>query len=303
MLIYLRSGYIVIMYNNNLEYIKNMLLSYNCSTVAEYENALKEIIQYIALLGLTRTDFFDKAAFYGGTALRILYNINRYSEDLDFSLLERDKEFKLEHYNEYIYNELLNFGLESEVTTKSKNIKTDIKTTTMKANTKTQFVSIDVPKNLVNSVHRQKNILIKMEVDTCPPLNFNCESKSINIPSYFKVNAFTIEDNFAGKVSAILCRQWKTRVKGRDWYDFKWLMQRNVKLGFNHLKYRLHDSGYIENKEKFNLELLKEHLHQKVDNTDFDSAMQDIEIYILDKESLSVWNKDMFHILVDRITV
>src|SRR5271168_5415411 len=100
--------------------ILSMLDRYNCVSLQDYENALKEIMQEIALLGLWRSKFFEHTAFYGGTALRILYGLDRFSEDLDFSLLKQNKNFNLTPYLEAIKIELLGFGFSVTVEQKNK---------------------------------------------------------------------------------------------------------------------------------------------------------------------------------------
>ena len=82
----------------SVEMIQQKLLSYNSQTLLEEENALKEIAQEIALMSLSRTGFFRVAAFQGGTCLRILYGLERFSEDLDFVLDMPDKKFNWDIY-------------------------------------------------------------------------------------------------------------------------------------------------------------------------------------------------------------
>src|SRR5258708_11206041 len=100
--------------------IEQMLKKYNCCSQLDYLNSLKEIFQEIALLGLWRAKFYEKAAFYGGTALRILYGLDRFSEDLDFTLLKNTKNFDLSPYNQAIADELSSFGFKVSVETKIK---------------------------------------------------------------------------------------------------------------------------------------------------------------------------------------
>src|SRR5438309_3791037 len=119
--------------------ILSMLDRYKCVTAQDYENALKEIIQEIALLGLWRAKFYEHAAFYGGSALRILYGLDRFSEDLDFTLLRPDKTFSLASYNQAIMDELRSFGFKVEVVTKTKKIVSNIESAFIKADSKQQL--------------------------------------------------------------------------------------------------------------------------------------------------------------------
>ena len=202
--------------------VQSMLEKYKPRSEQDYTNALKEIIQEIALLGLWRSKFYEHAAFYGGSALRILYQLNRFSEDLDFSLLKPDPEFTLAPYNQSICDELNAFGFTVEVKTKEKQVNTSIESAFIKANTKTQLMMIHAPQSLIQQTHGMHQLKIKMEVDTDPPAGFQTEVKTLLQPIPFSVKTYTLPDLFAGKIHALLCRPWKIRVKGRDWYDFIW---------------------------------------------------------------------------------
>lgn len=81
----------------------------------------------------------------------------------------------------------------------------------------------------------EKSIKIKIEVGTCPPLNFKTEQKLLLQPYSFMTRCFTLPDLFAGKMHALIYRVWKNRVKGRDWYDFECYVRHNVPLDFTHL--------------------------------------------------------------------
>lgn len=152
--------------------IITMLERYRCITAADYENALKEIIQEIGLLGLYRAKFFEHAAFYGGTSLRILYGLDRFSEDLDFSLLKPDANFSLKPYLDAIKTELNALDFSVTVMTKDKNIETPIESAFIKANTKEHLLKIKVPEIISDRMHSNANLNIKLEVDTDPPPGF-----------------------------------------------------------------------------------------------------------------------------------
>src|SRR3989338_1368912 len=154
-----------------------MLDTYHCVTDVDYENALKEIMQEIALIGLWRAKFFEHAAFYGGTALRILYHLNRFSEDLDFSLLKPSDTFNLHPYLNAIQSELNSFGFDTEILMKNKNIDTPFQSAFLKANTQKHLLQISAPETIRQLIHRQKQMKIKVEVDTHPPGNFETETK------------------------------------------------------------------------------------------------------------------------------
>jgi len=274
--------------------VKQMLDKYECRSQQDYVNAIKEIFQEIALLGLWRAKFFEQAAFYGGSALRILYGLQRFSEDLDFSLLAENKEFSLDAYNKAVVKELEAFGFEAMVNTKVKSKKTDVESAFIKANTQKQFIAIETPGSLVNVVHRMQTIKIKMEVDTNPPGLFETETNFLLQPIPFSVKSFASSSLFAGKIHALLCRPWVQRVKGRDWYDFVWFVSQNIPVNLLHLKQRLVQSGAWQDERSFTEVALVGLLKEKIQQTDFDNAKKDIIPFIPDASSVDVWSKVFF---------
>ena len=189
--------------------ISSMLEKYNCQTRQDYENALKEIVQEIALLGLWRAKFFEHAAFYGGTSLRILYGIDRFSEDIDFSLLEPQKDFALKPYLDAVEKELGAMDFNVEIAERMKNIETAIDSAFIKAGTKEHLLKIDVPEEISERIHRNEQIKIKLEVDTDPPGGFETEAKTLLQPIAFSVRSYKQPDLFAGKIHAVLARGWQ----------------------------------------------------------------------------------------------
>jgi predicted nucleotidyltransferase component of viral defense system len=278
-----------------------MLKKYQCQTETDYVNALKEIFQEIALLGLWRTKFFEHAAFYGGTALRILYGLDRFSEDMDFSLLKTDETFTLDKYNAAIAAELNAFGFEVEVVTKIKNQDSPIESAFIKANTIKQFLAIEVPKNITNYIHDMNIIKIKMEVDTQPPGNFSTEAKRLLLPIPFSVLTFSAPDLFAGKLHALLCRAWKQRIKGRDWYDYVWYISRAIPVHLAHLETRLRQSGHWHKTEELTMADLKQLITEKIASIDFNAAKKDVLPFIKDKLAIHDWSADFFRELTERL--
>lgn len=275
--------------------IASMLEKYQCKSQTDYERAIHETIQEIALLGLWRSKFFEHAAFYGGTALRILYGLNRFSEDLDFSLLKSNSSFDLSDYNTAIKMELNSFGFTTEIETKIKpNINTSIQSAFIKANTRQQFLNIHVDHKIIQQIQKDKTIKIKMEVDIDTPLEFHTETKLLLEPIAFSVNSYTLPCLFAGKLHALLCRAWKNRVKGRDWYDFVWYVGRKIKPDLQHLQERLIQSENWPSDKKLEHNDLKELLLQCIQVIDFEQAKKDVAPFITDPMSLALWSKDFF---------
>lgn len=283
--------------------VKVMLKRYKCSSVNDYENALKEIIQEIALLGLWRSKFFEKAAFYGGSALRILYGLDRFSEDLDFSLLNKDAGFSLTAYCSAVENELRSFGFSVLVETKVKNIETNIDSAFIKADTLKNMLIIDIPGFVTKKIHSGKLIKVKLEIDKDPPGDFKTEAKYLFQPIPFAVNTFTLPYLFAGKMHAVLCRAWGNRVKGRDWYDLVWYAGRDISLSLKHLENRMKQTNHLNANESLTENSLKQKLCQRIDNTDWNSARKDVENLIKDQSSLELWSVEFFKVICERIKI
>jgi predicted nucleotidyltransferase component of viral defense system len=276
------------------ETIKSMLAKYACQTEQDTINALKEIFQEITLLGLWRAKFFEHAVFYGGTALRILHGLNRFSEDLDFSLIKPNANFQLNHYNQAIIQELQSFGFNVSIEKKQKPVETNIESAFIKANTHQQLIAIQSEKSIINRFHHMNNIKIKMEIDINPPQQFNIEAMTLFTPLPFSVNTMTMPDLFAGKIHAILCRPWQQRVKGRDWYDLIWYIGRETPVNLTHLKARLIQSNAWDEKEHLTHQALIGLLQTKINTTDFNNAKKDILPFIKDKMSVDLWNSAFF---------
>jgi predicted nucleotidyltransferase component of viral defense system len=281
--------------------IQTMLDKYKCHSEQDYINALKEIFQEIALLGLWRAKFYEKSAFYGGTALRILYGLDRFSEDLDFTLLKSDKNFDLAPYNVAVADELRSFGFNVRVETKTKSAESSIESAFIKATTRQQLIIIDAGKEITSRIHNMSTIKIKMEVDTNPPGKCNTEVKNILLPLPFSVKTLTQPDLFAGKIHAILCRPWQKRVKGRDWYDLVWYVARNIPVNLHHLRDRLIQSDAWDKKNKLTLNDLLQLLNEKINQTDFENAQSDILPFISDKRAVSIWSKEFFTTVINKV--
>lgn len=279
--------------------LDQMLEKYRINSQKEAINAIKEIIQEIALVGLWRAKFFEHAAFFGGTALRVLYGLNRFSEDLGFSLLKHNENFSLEKYNKAVQVELLSLGIETEIKTKEKTHTSSIKTAFIKANTLEQLLHFSLPKEFSTLIQSAQSIKIKMEVDQRPPLSFSTESKMIWQPIPVPINTFTPESLFAGKIHACLCRPWGNRVKGRDWYDLVWLYARGYTISLEHLNARLEDTN-PELKDQTSSEI-KELLTEKIESIDFDKAIDDVKPFLTDSDAIAVWSQAFFKDIIQKL--
>ena len=281
--------------------IKEWLASYNPANKEDALNALREIMQEIALAGLQRAGFFEKAAFYGGTALRVFYGMNRFSEDLDFSLLEANPGFSLEKYLDAVLIEFESLGMKVSVKEKQKTNRNNIESAFLKSETiwKELVLEGTIPQN---GLEQQANLKIKLEVDTMPPLSFETEEKLLLKPFSFYVKCFTLSNLFAGKMHALLFRKWKNNVKGRDWYDMEWYIKKGVPLNLKHFFARAKDSGDWEKKTITDLEL-KELLNTKIDAVDLNRVKADIIRFIPDPKVLDIWSVQYFHDLIGHLKI
>lgn len=273
-----------------MEVIEQMLAKYPRRTDVEITHAMREVMQEVALAGLYRGGFFDKATFYGGTCLRIFYGLPRFSEDLDFSLLAPDPAFSFAPYFKTLKSEFAALGFEVEVSEKRKTAATDITSAFLK---KTSSV-YDL------TVQGSRALKIKFEVDTDPPLGFSTEQKLLLQPFSFYTQCFALPDLFAGKVHALLFRQWKQRVKGRDWFDFEWYVKRGTPLNLAHLAMRARQSGHWQG-ETLSLDELKRLLRERIDTLDVDSARNDVVRFLQNPTDTAIWSRDYFAALADHI--
>jgi predicted nucleotidyltransferase component of viral defense system len=281
--------------------IKDWLASYNPSNKDEATQALREIMQEVALAGLYRKGFFEKAAFYGGTALRIFYRLDRFSEDLDFSLLQSDPDFSINFYLPAIVDEFEALGMHVSIKEKQKTIETNIDSAFLKSETIWKELVLEgvVPQQ---GLGQTASIKIKLEVDTMPPPGFETEEKLLLKPFSFYVKCFSLSDLFAGKMHALLFRKWKDNVKGRDWYDMEWYIRRGVPLNLSHFALRALDSGDW-NTETISQSEFRELLNAKIDAVNFSRIKDDIRRFIPDASVLNIWGARYFHDLASKLRV
>ncbi|MFI4957212.1 MAG: nucleotidyl transferase AbiEii/AbiGii toxin family protein [Gammaproteobacteria bacterium] len=278
----------------SIEVIQQKLLTYQCQTILDQENALKEIAQEIALMSLSRAGFFKKAAFQGGTCLRILYGLNRFSEDLDFVLEEADTCFNWDTYMDGMEAEFRIYGYALEVINKNKLDKA-VKTAFLKAESEGGLLVLkDIRTN-------RPKMQIKLEIDTHPPAGSVSELKFLDFPLPFSVRTQNAESLFAGKLHALLCRSY---TKGRDWYDFVWYVSRKTEINVALLQNAIHQKSPWENQDvTVNKRWVCNELSKKIKNIDWIEAKKDIARFLRphEFESLSLWSESFFLSRVDKL--
>lgn len=282
--------------------IEEMLKNYRVDHIYDRKNAMKEIMQEIVLCGLSRAGFFKKAAFYGGTALRIFYGLDRFSEDLDFSLESADLNFDLASYFPMLEKEVKAFGLNLEIQEKEKTKEGTIRSAFLKGNTKEHLLLFYADENAAGSVAKNETVKIKFEVDINPPAFATFEHKYRLLPVPYEVRLYDVPSLFAGKIHAVLCRAWKSRVKGRDLYDYVFYLSRGSAVNQRHLRERLIDSGYISQSEDCSLAAIKRMLSERFDSIDYAQARHDVEPFIHDSTVMDVWSPGFFKQITENLT-
>lgn len=283
--------------------LETMLARYKPVSSEEYLRALREILQHLSLLGLWRADFFEHASFYGGTALRMFYGLPRFSEDLDFSLMTTDTTFTLEPYIRSIVYELEATGFDVSSDLKAVRQSSPIESAFVKTDTLKSMMHIEAPKAIVDRIHREARLKIKIEIDTDPPEAASNEVLNMLVPIPFQVRLYSQPSLFAGKIHALLCRSWKSRVKGRDFYDFLWFCGMNIPCNTRHLKARMIQSGHCTMGDVLDRNRLIELLKERFTSVDFTMAARDVAPFIADRRSLDLWSEGLFSDTAEKVLV
>jgi len=283
------------------EAVTRMLAKYEPRSVDDSVRALREIIQEVALLGLWRAKFFEHAAFYGGTALRILYGLDRFSEDLDFSLLTPSLDFNLARYTASLEEELQAFGFNVRVEMVDKALESAVQSAFLKANTRKELLVIEAGEELTGQVAAGQVLKVKIEVDTDPPPGFSTQTRYLLQPIPFAVRSYSLPDLFAGKMHAILFRKWKNRVKGRDWYDLVWYAANHPHLNLAHLEQRMRQTGHWSGNKSLSPVVFTDLLFEAIDRLDVNQARKDVAPFVKDQQMLALWSHDFFQDVASRI--
>lgn len=274
--------------------IKQMLKAYDTQTLYEKKNGIKEVVQEIVLCGLSRAGFFKTAAFYGGTALRIFHGLERFSEDLDFSLKSSDPSFDFSEYLPTLEKEIRSYGLDFKMDVKEKSVDSDIKSAFLKGNTKEHMLMFYADDQLARSIGSNELIKVKIEVDTNPPTQATFETRYRLLPIPYEIVLYDMPSLFAGKMHAVICRAWKNRVKGRDLYDYIFYLSRGTAVNLAHITARLVQSGYFPTEKQISVEDLREILCKRFADINYAQAKLDVLPFIKNPNALDVWSADFF---------
>ena len=269
------------------EIFNQMLSAYDRTTEQQKRNAIFEVNQQIILAGLYNGGFFNEAAFYGGTCLRIFHGLQRFSEDMDFSLLAPNEDFDFTKYFQPIIDQFALVDRNVEIKKKDKKNFGKVESAFLKDNTDVYDITFQT----------EKSIKITIEVDTQPPMSFHTEQKLQLLPESFMTRCFTLPCLYAGKMHALVYRAWKNRVKGRDWYDFEWYVRHNVPLNFTHL----HERALQFNNEDITKESFLEKLNEHLATTDINQVKADVLPFIRNPKEMAIWSNDYFMQLAQMI--
>ena len=271
------------------ELYEKMLSAYDQSTETARRNAIYEVSQQIVLAGLADGGFFDKAAFYGGTCLRIFHGLNRFSEDMDFTLLKEDSSFNFEQYFQPVIDQFALVGRKVEIKKKDKKSFGKVESAFLKDTTDVYDISFQT----------ERSIKVKIEVDTVPPLKFATEQKILLQPKSFLTRCVTLPDLYAGKMHALVFRAWKSRIKGRDWYDFEWYVRNGIPLDWNHL----HERILQFNGQEMTLDEFKSALRDRLGSADISRVKEDVLPFLNNPGELDMWSNDYFLQLADMMKI
>lgn len=271
------------------ELYEKMLSAYDQSTETARRNAIYEVSQQIVLAGLADGGFFDKAAFYGGTCLRIFHGLNRFSEDMDFTLLKEDSSFNFEQYFQPVIDQFALVGRKVEIKKKDKKSFGKVESAFLKDTTDVYDISFQT----------ERSIKVKIEVDTVPPLKFATEQKILLQPKSFLTRCVTLPYLYAGKMHALVFRAWKSRIKGRDWYDFEWYVRNGIPLDWNHL----HERILQFNGQEMTLDEFKSALRDRLGSADISRVKEDVLPFLNNPGELDIWSNDYFLQLADMMKI
>lgn len=271
-----------------------MLGRYEPRNNTERENALKEIIQEIALAGLSRGGFFSRAAFYGGTCLRMFHGLNRFSEDLDFAVLEKDPSFKLDAFFPALEREFVSYGIDIDIETKNKKDNETVQSAFLKGNTLMLFMTFFPKSEDAKKVIPNQKMKIKFEVDIDNPEGGKTEFRYRMLPAPYEVRIFDEATLFSGKIHAVLCRAYNNRVKGRDYYDYLFYVGKGSSFNLRYLENKLKNTGIIAPDTSLTLETVKQMLEEKFRSVDYDAAKADVSSFISDRYDLDLWKPELF---------
>lgn len=271
-----------------IELLRKRVEYYSPSDAKQEEQVIKEVLQEVALYGLWRSDFFEVAAFQGGTCLRILHGLPRFSEDLDFVLRIPDASFRWQPYFETLDKVMNEFGLHCELVDRG-NMDRAVRQALLKDDSIARQINLSF-----SSGPNRRKLKVKLEIDTQPPEGSEFEFRYLDFPLDFELCIQTLSSNFSLKIHALLCRPY---VKGRDWFDFGWYVAQNASPKLSLLQNALQQYGpWAGKQQKVDTEWLNTTMRDKIASIDWSKAAQDVAPFLQPafQQSLRLWSAPFF---------
>jgi len=278
-----------------IDLLRQRLQTYAAGNALQEQQALKEILQELALYALWRGNFFAVAAFQGGTSLRILHGLPRFSEDLDFILLKPNPDFQWQPYFAALTSVLTQFGVRCELTERNR-MDQAVRHAMLKDNSMARQLDLSF-----FDASTPAKLKVKLEIDTNPPDGTGTRWQYLDFPLDFEVCAQDLPSNFALKLHALLCRPY---LKGRDWFDFAWYCKQKTQPNFLHLANALKQTGPWQGKNlRINSQWLADALRAKISSINWPQAAQDVAPFLpaAEQVSLTVWGERFFSEKVSRL--
>lgn len=278
-----------------IDLLRKRLQTPAAGNAVQEEQALKELLQELALYALWRGGFFAMAAFQGGASLRILHGLPRFSEDLDFILLKPDPTFQWSHYVESLTTVLEQFGVRCELTDRSRMDKA-----VRQAMLKDDSIGLQLDLSFFDA-NNARQLRVKLEIDTNPPAGTNTGWHYLDFPVDFEVCAQDLPSNYALKLHALLCRPY---LKGRDWFDFAWYSKQKTRPNLQLLANALNQAGPWQDQiESVDVPWLANALSTKISTINWPLAAQDVAPFLppAEQASLTLWSKRFFDDKVNKL--
>ncbi len=265
------------------------LREYAPANALEQEHALAEIMQHYVLASLARAGFFSHAAFHGGTCLRILHGMNRFSEDLDFVLKAPDASFDWEPLLARIRRDCADEGIRVDAQGRAAQ-ETAVRKVFVKTDSVGQILSLELP----YVRNRPRTVRIKLEVDTNPPAGATLGTRYLTFPVTAAVTCMDLASGFGSKCHALLCRDY---TKGRDWYDFIWYASRRVTPNLVLLSRALDQQGpWAGQRITVTRSWLLDALRVRIAAIDWPATADDVARFLMsrDQPGLAAWSSALF---------
>lgn len=237
-------------------------------------NVSRELLQYCILNSLSKSGFFNNAAFLGGTSLRLFYGLDRYSEDLDFSVIKQTKDFDFAPFLSFVEEDLSKNGIKIETKNKSRE-DLPVKRAFIKDNSIARLLEFKWASRRTDTPEK---ITVKLEIDTNPPAGAYLKSKIISFPDKQNVVLYDESSAFAGKCHALLTRKY---TKGRDWYDFLFYVANKIPPNRQLLTNALiQTNDYIYDDKVISSKHLIQMLNNKIETLNMDEILEDLNGFI-----------------------